>query len=370
LGSSARSGVEQVATIAVIGNQLEHLDSPNLHETKMNKTENAILVVGGAGYIGSHACKAIAAQGMLPVCFDNLSTGHREMVKWGPLVAGDLADHACLRKTFATYPISAVMHFAAHAYVGESVLKPALYYANNVVNTIGLLDCMRDANVRSIVFSSTCATYGTPAAVPIIEDHPQAPINPYGWSKLMVEQILKDYERAYGTRHAILRYFNAAGADPEQETGEWHDPETHLIPLILDVALGKRASIAVFGDDYPTEDGTCVRDYIHVTDLADAHLLALHKLHSTNESLICNLGNGRGFSVREVISSAERVTGMTIKTDIASRREGDPPILVGDATKARRFLGWNPRFHSIDTILETAWNWHKSINESVSTDVI
>jgi UDP-glucose-4-epimerase GalE len=250
------------------------------------------------------------------------------------------------------------MHFAAHAYVGESVIDPARYYGNNVANTLNLLNCMRSAGVGAIVFSSTCATYGVPHSVPIREDHPQAPINPYGWSKLMVEQILKDYERAYGLRHAILRYFNAAGADPHGETGEWHEPETHLIPLVLDVAIGKRKHIEVFGDDYPTADGTCIRDYIHVTDLADAHLLALDAIRTTQQSLICNLGNGQGFSVKEVIASAERITGRPIATRVSARRAGDPPALVGDAAIARSILGWSPRYKSLDSILETAWTWH------------
>lgn len=328
----------------------------------MNKDKRAVLVVGGAGYIGSHACKAIAAQGQLPVCFDNLGKGHRELVKWGPLVVGDMADRAALRAVFANFAIDSVMHFAANAYVGESVANPSLYYGNNVANTLVLLDCMRDAGVGSIVFSSTCASYGAPTSIPIAEDHPQHPINPYGWSKLMVEQILKDYQHAYGLRHAILRYFNASGADPEGETGEWHDPETHLIPLVLDVAIGKRELIEIFGADYPTLDGTCIRDYIHVSDLADAHLLALDAIRSTQQSLICNLGNGHGFSVKEVIAGAERITGRPIATRVSARRAGDPPALVGDATSARSFLGWKPRYESLDAILDTAWNWHQSLN--------
>jgi UDP-glucose-4-epimerase GalE len=279
-------------------------------------------------------------------------------VNWGPLVVGDLGDRAALAQVFEQYPIRSVMHFAAHAYVGESVIDPARYYGNNVANTLNLLNCMRSAGVGAIVFSSTCATYGVPHSVPIREDHPQAPINPYGWSKLMVEQILKDYERAYGLRHAILRYFNAAGADPHGETGEWHEPETHLIPLVLDVAIGKRKHIEVFGDDYPTADGTCIRDYIHVTDLADAHLLALDAIRTTQQSLICNLGNGQGFSVKEVIASAERITGRPIATRVSARRAGDPPALVGDAAIARSILGWSPRYKSLDSILETAWTWH------------
>ena len=320
---------------------------------------STILVVGGAGYIGSHVCKAIAAKGMRPVCFDNLGSGHRELVRWGPLMVGDLANRDTLSAVFAAHSVDAVMHFAAYAYVGESVRDPARYYANNVANTLNLLDCMRDAGVRDIVFSSTCATYGNPLAIPIDEDHPQVPINPYGWSKLMVEQILKDYSHAYGLHHASLRYFNAAGADPDAETGEWHDPETHLIPLVLDVALGRRADIAVFGDDYPTPDGTCIRDYIHVADLADAHLRALEWIRANDRSLACNLGNGQGFSVREIIAAAERITGRTIATRISPRREGDPPALVGDSARAREMLGWTPRYTDIDDIAATAWTWHQ-----------
>lgn len=322
--------------------------------------KSAVLVVGGAGYIGSHACKAIAARGLVPVCFDNLSAGHRELVKWGPLVEGDLEDCEALECAFSDFPIASVMHFAAHAYVGESVVDPAKYYGNNVANTLNLLNCMRKAGVADIVFSSTCATYGVPHSVPIREDHPQAPINPYGWSKLMVEQILRDYQRAYGLRHAILRYFNAAGADPDGETGEWHDPETHLIPLVLDVAAGKREVIEIFGTDYPTADGTCIRDYIHVTDLAEAHLLALDTIRATRQSLVCNLGYGRGFSVKEVIAAAARVTGRPIATRVSARRAGDPPALVGDAAVARSILGWKPRHETLDAILATAWDWFQS----------
>lgn len=328
-----------------------------------------VLVVGGAGYIGSHACKAVAAAGMNPVCYDNLSTGHRELVKWGPLVVGDLSDPATLAGTFAEYKVDTVMHFAAHAYVGESVADPARYYRNNVANTLNLLDAMRVAGVETIVFSSTCATYGVPQCVPIGEDHPQAPINPYGWSKFMVEQFLRDYAHAYGMRHAILRYFNAAGADPAAETGEWHDPETHLIPLLLDVAAGVRPDISIYGDDYPTPDGTCIRDYVHVSDLADAHLLAQQRLLNGEQSLICNLGNGHGFSVREVVSAAERVTGASIATLMAPRRAGDPPVLVGDSARARRQLGWRPKHDSIDTIMETAWTWHRRNAELKSGSV-
>ena len=320
---------------------------------------STILVVGGAGYIGSHVCKAIAAKGMRPVCFDNLCSGHRELVRWGPLMVGDLADRDILSTVFATHPVDAVMHFAAYAYVGESVRNPARYYANNVANTLNLLDCMRDAGVRDIVFSSTCATYGNPLTIPIDEDHPQAPINPYGWSKLMVEQILKDYSHAYGLHHASLRYFNAAGADPDAETGEWHDPETHLIPLVLDVALGRCADIAVFGDDYPTPDGTCIRDYIHIADLVSAHILALGALES-KDKMIYNVGSGNGFSVREVIETARKVTGHAIPTVESPRRPGDSARLVASPTRIMSELGWKPTHTNMQEILSSAWEWHKS----------
>jgi UDP-glucose 4-epimerase len=251
------------------------------------------------------------------------------------------------------------MHFCAFAYVGESVIDPAKYYRNNVMNTINLLDTMREFNVRHIVFSSTCSTYGIPQRIPITEDHQQSPVNPYGWSKFIIEQILKDYERAYGIKHVNLRYFNAAGADPDAEVGEQHDPETHLIPLVLDVAAGKRPDVKILGTDYETPDGTCVRDYIHVTDLSDAHILALDYLRNGGPSDSFNLANGSGFSVREVIQMAEKITGATITCVDSKRRTGDPPILIGNALKAQNTLGWHPRFADLSMIIETAWRWHR-----------
>ena len=318
-----------------------------------------ILIAGGAGYIGSHANKLFNQRGHATVIFDNLSYGHRSFVKWGDFVLGDLADCDQLRLCFRQYPIEAVMHFCAFAYVGESVADPAKYYRNNVMNTLNLLDAMREFHVPFIIFSSTCSTYGVPKRIPLTEDHPQTPINPYGWSKFMIEQILKDYEHAYGIKHVNLRYFNAAGADPDAEVGERHDPETHLIPLVLDAAAGKRPDVKIFGTDYDTHDGTCVRDYIHVTDLADAHILALDYLRNGGPSDSFNLGNGNGFSVREVIRMAENVTGTAIERIETNRRAGDPPVLIGSALKARNVLGWRPQFADLAKIIETAWRWHQ-----------
>lgn len=317
-----------------------------------------VLVTGGAGYIGSHACKALAAAGYLPVTFDNLVYGHRWAVRWGPFVHGDVLDRAALDAAMRAWQPVAVMHFAAFAYVGESVDNPGRYYRNNVAGSLNLLEAMRDVRVPHLVFSSTCATYGVPRAVPIAEDHPQAPINPYGASKLMVERMLQDFDAAHGLRSVSLRYFNAAGADPEGETGESHDPETHLIPLVLDAAAGSRPHITVYGDDHPTQDGTCIRDYIHVSDLAQAHVLSLQALEAGAATTAYNLGNGRGFSVREVIDAARRVTGRDIPVVIGPRRAGDPPELVGDATRARSELGWVPQHADLDEIVRTAWAWH------------
>lgn len=325
-----------------------------------------ILVTGGAGYIGSHTCKALALAGYLPVVYDNLVYGHEWAVKWGPLEVGDIADRRRLDEVFAKHHPSAVMHFAAYAYVGESVEKPLKYYRNNVAGTLTLLEAMHSHGVKQMVFSSTCATYGVPQEVPITEDHQQTPINPYGMSKLMVEQVLRDCGDAYGLRSIVLRYFNAAGADPDGEIGEDHDPETHLIPLVLDVASGKRSHITVFGDDYDTSDGTCVRDYIHVTDLAQAHVLALQALEklpapdpqpSAPAFKVYNLGNGHGFSVKEVIEVAEKVTGEAIPVQIGKRRAGDPPALVGDATRIRQELDWRPQYQLLERIVETAYVW-------------
>lgn len=317
-----------------------------------------ILVTGGAGYIGSHINKMLAQKGYETVVFDNLVYGHPEAVKWGILEVGDLADRERVDELFEKYQIDAVFHFAAYAYVGESVLNPSKYYHNNVANTLHLLDAMEKHQVKNIVFSSTCATYGVPAQMPITEEMEQKPINPYGASKWMIERILSDYHKAYGLQYCCLRYFNAAGADPEGEIGESHNPETHLIPLILAAAAKDRESIKVFGTDYPTRDGSCVRDYVHVTDLADAHLRAMDYLRKGGESTCINLGNCVGNSVLEVIEAAKEVTGREIATVMEARRPGDPPTLVGDATKARKLLGWEPQYGDIRVILEHAWRWY------------
>jgi len=323
------------------------------------KNDGYILIVGGAGYIGSHVNKLLNMKGYLTIVFDNLIYGHRAFVKWGEFILGDLADKEQIRLCFKRYPVRAVMHFSAYAYVGESVTDPARYYFNNLANTLNLLDVMREFDVKYFIFSSTCATYGIPRYLPITEDHPQSPINPYGRSKLMVEEILKDYDKAYGFKHVNLRYFNAAGSDPDGEIGESHDPETHLIPLVLDVAGGKRENVKIFGTDYETHDGTCIRDYIHVMDLADAHILALEYLFNGGGSQAFNLGNGKGFSVREVINTAKKVTGKEIKTVEWDRREGDPSVLVGSAKKSRNILKWEPQFDELEVIIETAWKWFR-----------
>ncbi|MEO3432926.1 UDP-glucose 4-epimerase GalE [Inquilinus sp. CAU 1745] len=318
-----------------------------------------VLVAGGAGYIGSHACKALARAGFMPVTLDSLINGHEQAVRWGPLVKGDLGDRALLGRLLTEEKIEAVMHFAAYLYVGESVEQPAKYYANNVTNTLGLLDAMRDAGISSIVFSSSAATYGTPERNPIPEDHPQLPINPYGETKLAVERALKWYGGAYGIRWAALRYFNAAGADPDGETGEAHDPETHLVPLVLEAGMGKRPPVKLFGTDYPTPDGTAVRDYVHVSDLADAHVLALKRLMAGGESLAANLGTGDGYSVRQILDEAGRALGSPIPHENAPRRAGDPAELVADPSLAMRELGWKPTRSDLPTILKTALAWHR-----------
>jgi len=325
----------------------------------MVNTGKAILVTGGAGYIGSHACKALARAGYTPIAFDNLVYGHRWSVQWGPLEEGDILDRGRLEEVLQKYEPAAVMHFAAYAYVGESVENPGKYYRNNVAGTVNLLEALRDNGIEKLIFSSTCATYGVPQRNPIPEDHPQDPINPYGASKLMIERVLRDFDAAHGLRSISLRYFNAAGADPDAEIGEDHDPETHLIPLVLDAAAGTRPHITVFGDDYDTPDGTCIRDYIHVTDLADAHLLALKSLENGADSTAFNLGNGQGFSVNQVINTARRVTGRAIPVKTGTRRAGDPPELVGDASRAIGTLGWKPRFAALEDIVQSAWKWHQ-----------
>jgi UDP-arabinose 4-epimerase len=319
----------------------------------------SILVTGGAGYIGSHACKALAKAGYEPVAYDNLVYGHKEAVRWGPFVEGDIGDRVKVAETIRRHEIGAVMHFAAFAYVGESVEKPEKYFQNNVVNTLSMLEAMRATEVKQIVFSSTCATYGLPEQMPIREDTPQRPVNPYGETKLMIERALYWYGVAHGLRAVALRYFNAAGADPDGEIGEDHHPETHLIPLILDAAAGRRSHIGVFGTDYPTPDGSAVRDYIHVQDLADAHVRALDYLGNGGESRAFNLGTGDGHSVRDTIAAARRVTGRPIPSKDSPRRAGDPPVLVADAGLAKEKLGWVPALGSLDHIIGTAWAWHQ-----------
>ncbi len=316
----------------------------------------SILIVGGAGYIGSQTAKRVAQAGLKPVVFDNLVYGHKWAVKWGPFVEGDLADGALIKDVLERYQVTAVVHFAAYAYVGESVVHPRKYFRNNVAGTLNLLDAMIDAGVRDIVFSSTCATYGEPAHVPIDEQHPQSPVNPYGETKLAIERALFWYQRAYPIRFAALRYFNAAGADPDGEIGEDHDPETHLIPLAIEAALGGKG-LDIYGTDYPTPDGTAIRDYIHVQDLADAHVAALEKLRGGAGRLFVNLGTGRGHSVREVIAAVEKVSGKKVPAREVDRRAGDPPALVADPRLAADVLGWQARIPGIETIVEHAWRW-------------
>ena len=318
-----------------------------------------ILIVGGAGYIGSHINKELTKKGFETVVFDSLVKGHQEAVKWGEFFQGDLANIEDLRQVFSKYKIDAVLHFAAFIEVGESVKDPQKYYQNNVKNTLNLFQVMLENDVKKLIFSSTAATFGNPQYTPIDELHPQVPINPYGQAKLMVEKILADYDFAYGLKYVALRYFNACGADLDNEIGENHTPESHLIPLILDAAIGKREDIKIFGTDYPTPDGTCVRDYVHVTDLAQAHILALQYLLDGNESNSFNLGNGKGFSVKEVIDAAKKVTGVDFKVTEVERRAGDPPELVADSTKAKQVLKWQPQYADLETIVKSAWAWHQ-----------
>lgn len=318
-----------------------------------------ILVVGGAGYIGSHMLKALHASGYQPLTLDNLSTGFADAVQYGEICVGSLGDRKLLDWLFSKNKIDAVMHFAAYSQVGESMREPAKYYRNNVAYTQVLLDAMVDHGIKHLVFSSTAAVYGDPVADLIDEQHPKHPINPYGRSKWMIEQILRDYDEAYGLRSISLRYFNAAGADPDGMLGERHDPETHLIPLVLQAGLGEREAITVFGDDYPTEDGTCIRDYIHIEDLCAAHLLALNALLDGATTDAYNLGNGNGFSVRNIIDIAEQVLGRPIPVIQGERRAGDPPVLVADARKARAQLGWEPRHTDIGNIITHAARWEE-----------
>jgi len=321
-----------------------------------------ILVVGGAGYIGSHANKLLHQQGYTTLVYDNLVYGHKESVKWGEFIIGDLNNIEQLRLVFSKYKIEAVMHFAAFAYVGESVVDPEKYYLNNVSNTLNLLSVMKEFKCTKLVFSSTCATYGNPSYLPIDELHPQNPINPYGQSKLTVEKILEDYSKAYGLNYVSLRYFNAAGCDVESEIGEDHNPETHLIPLILDAAAGKRENIKVFGTDYDTRDGSAVRDYIHVTDLAEAHILSLKYLNNGGKSSVFNLGNGEGYSVIEVIETVKNITEKKFEVVYVDRRLGDPASLIGSSKKANDILHWFPQA-SLEDIVSSAWNWYKKLNE-------
>ncbi|WP_322923974.1 UDP-glucose 4-epimerase GalE [Paenibacillus campi] len=317
-----------------------------------------IAVIGGAGYIGSHTVKYLIAQGEQVVIFDNLSNGHREMIHdQAAFFQGDLASMSDLDTFFNQYKVDSVIHFAAFAYVGESVEHPAKYYRNNMANTLNLLDSMLIHDINKIVFSSTCATYGNPLTLPITEAHPQQPINPYGRTKFMMEQMIDDYAAAYGLRTAALRYFNAAGADLEGGIGELHDPETHLIPLVLETARGRRSEILIFGHDFDTKDGTCIRDYIHVLDLADAHYRALKYISENKSNIKLNLANGEGYSNLEIIQTAERITGQPINYRLTDRRTGDPAILIGSAIEAKKILGWEPKYN-LEQIIESAWNWH------------
>jgi UDP-glucose-4-epimerase GalE len=323
------------------------------------KSMGQILVTGGAGYIGAHTVKRLAQAGFEAVVLDNLSTGHRDFARFGAFIQGDVCDAAALDMVFSTRQIDSVVHFAAASQVGESVTSPLFYYQNNVQGAVTLLAAMRRHGVDTLVFSSTCAVYGPPFDGLLTENHPIGPLSPYAHTKRMIEQILEDCAHAYGLKALCLRYFNAAGADPEGEVGERHLPETHLIPLILQSALGQRECLSIFGDDYDTPDGTAIRDYIHVQDLADAHILALAHLRSGGASGALNLGNGQGHSVRQVVEAARAVTGLDIPVRQAPRRAGDSPRLVGDATRAKALLGWRPQFSDIHEILSTAWAWHR-----------
>jgi UDP-glucose-4-epimerase GalE len=322
-------------------------------------TSVRVLITGGAGYIGSHTLRALRARGDDVVVFDDLSKGHRQAVPEEILETGSLLDRAAVKRLFDRTPFDAVMHFASHCLVGESVAEPRKYFRDNLVGAVTLLEEMLDHGVGRFVFSSSCATYGDPIAVPIDEDHPQSPVNPYGETKLAIERMLRAYGAAYGLRSISLRYFNAAGADPSAEIGEKHDPESHLVPLVLDAVYDPAKSITIHGEDYPTPDGTCIRDYVHVVDLADAHARALDRLESVSSAEAFNLGTGQGHSVREVIEAAERLTGRKVRTQVGPRRAGDPPALVARAERARVALGWEPRHSSLETILRTAWAWRQ-----------
>ncbi len=318
-----------------------------------------IVVAGGAGYIGSHCCKMLALQGHTPIVVDNLTTGYRSLARWGIFEQGDIGDPEFVRALLGRYSVDAVMHFAANALVGESTVDPGKYYRNNVCATLALLTTMREQGVNRFIFSSTAAIFGEPEAIPIGEDHRKAPINPYGRSKLMVEQILEDFSLSYDLKYVSFRYFNAAGADPDGEIGEMHDPETHLVPLVFRAAREHGKQLDIYGTDYPTKDGTCVRDYVHVVDLSAAHILAVQWLKDGGSSQVFNLGNQKGFSVREVVDCASRISGLRVPSRETDRRPGDPAVLVADSSKARSVLGWKPKYESLDDILSTAWQWHR-----------
>lgn len=326
-----------------------------------------IAILGGAGYIGSHVVKYLSHQGIPLVVYDNLSQGHREAIQSQPFIQGDIGDPEQLRYCFKQHGVSAVMNFAGLIAVGESVRQPQRYYQNNVAQTLILLDTMLECGIRDFVFSSTCAIYGQPQFLPLTEEHPYAPINPYGRTKLAIEYVLQDYAAAYDLRYVSLRYFNASGADPAAELGERHEPETHLIPLLLQAVLGQRPALDIFGTDYPTPDGTCIRDYIHVWDLAQAHKLALNWLREQNSSAKFNLGNGSGYSVLEVVQAAQKVTGLEVPTRLCPRREGDPPVLIGSSQKAFDILGWQPVYGELEAILASAWNWHRQCHPQKSS---
>lgn len=313
-----------------------------------------VLVTGGAGYIGSHTAKLLSQKGVEPIVYDNLTTGNRSALRWGPFVEGDILDTNCLECTLARFKPDAVIHFAASAYVGESVEDPSKYYRNNVAGTLSLLDACRNAKVDKVIFSSSCATYGVPSVLPIKEVTPQRPISPYGRTKLIAEHMLGDFAAAYGLHYVALRYFNACGADPDGELGEWHDPETHLIPRVLLAAAGRIPHMAIFGDDYETPDGTCIRDYIHVTDLAHAHVLAFDHLTGSGRNLAVNLGTGRGSSIRQILDAVARITSNEVPVVFHPRRQGDPPALYADPTLAREAFGFSPRYSDLDTIVRTA----------------
>lgn len=333
---------------------------PNATQRQLIMSPSTVLVTGGAGYIGAQTCKALASSGYMPVVYDNLVNGHKDAVRWGPFEHGDVLDRSRLDEVIRKHQPKAVLHFAAFAYVGESTIDPAKYYRNNVFGSLTLLEAVRDHGIAHFVFSSSCALYGVPATLPITEETPPHPINPYGRSKLFVEQMLEDFQSAYGLQWIALRYFNAAGADPDGDLGEDHDPETRIVPLALWAAMGKREKFTIFGTDYDTPDGTCIRDYIHVGDLADAHVRALRALESGLPSGPFNLGVGQGASVREVVQAVEQVTGLPVPVEEVARREGDPAVLISDASRARSVLGWKPARTCLTDIVETAWKWHRS----------